>query len=308
MTSTLNRGLLAGAAGTAVLNAISYADLAARGRDASDLPGRTVERLGDVIGVSIPGAPAERSHRLTALGALAGTATGLAVGVVAAAARSAGVRLPAPLEAVAVGAGAMVATDGPAALLGLTEPRTWSVTDWISDAGPHLGYGIGVVSVLRATSSTEDDVEPASAGLLLRSVALGAAAGCRSSLGVAAPTLRSGASGISRAAALATVAGEMVADKLPSTPARTQPQGAAPRFAAAVTGATALSRRQNRNVVLPAVAAAAGAALGTWGGHAWRAWAADRMPAWQAALMEDVVAASVALLASGGAGSVATEQ
>jgi uncharacterized membrane protein len=300
MTSTLNRGLLAGAAGTAVLNAITYADMAVRGRDASDLPEKAVERFADALDAEIPGSRRERSNRVTALGALTGTASGLAIGLAAATARSAGLRPPAALEAVAIGAGAMAATDGPTALLGLTDPKTWTAQDWISDAIPHLGYAIAAAAVLRATDEGRDAVRPATAGLLLRSAALGVASGSRSSLGVAAPTLRSNGSRLSRLAALATVGGELVADKLPATPTRTQPQGAVPRFAAAVTGATALARRQKRNVFLPVVAASAGAAVGTWAGLAWREWAATRMPDWQAALIEDAVALGVAFAVSGG--------
>jgi hypothetical protein len=41
-------GLVAGAAGTTALNAITYLDMAIRGRPASDTPERTIERLSEV--------------------------------------------------------------------------------------------------------------------------------------------------------------------------------------------------------------------------------------------------------------------
>ncbi|GAB6898252.1 hypothetical protein [Kineosporia succinea] len=299
MTSIVSRGLLAGAAGTAVLNAITHADMAVRGRDASALPARAVERLSDSLDLPVPGSRHERSNRVSALGALAGTAGGLAVGVAASVARSAGVRLPAPVEAVAIGAGALVATEGPTALLGLTTPRSWTARDWIADAVPHLGYGIAVAAVLRATRTMEDDVEPAGVALVLRSVALGVASGCRSSLGLAAPTLRGAGSRASKVIALATTAGELVGDKLPGAPDRTRGPVAASRIGAAVTGAVTLAHRRNRNVVLPVIGASVGAVAGTWGGHAWREWAGARMPDWQAALLEDAFALTVGLWAVG---------
>jgi hypothetical protein len=34
-------------------------------------------------------------------------------------------------------------------VLGVTDPRTWSVVDWISDLVPHFGYGVVTALVLR---------------------------------------------------------------------------------------------------------------------------------------------------------------
>jgi hypothetical protein len=59
-----------------------------------------------------------------------------------------------------------------------------------------------------------------------------------------------------------------------------------------------LCRRDRVAPGLPTLAAGVGAALGAvagaYGGAAWRAWAAERMPAWQGALVEDVVALGLA--------------
>lgn len=34
-------------------------------------------------------------------------------------------------------------------LLGVTDPRTWSVIDWVSDLVPHAAYGAVTAAVLR---------------------------------------------------------------------------------------------------------------------------------------------------------------
>jgi len=35
-------------------------------------------------------------------------------------------------------------------VLGVTDPRTWSRADWVSDIVPHLAYGAVTASVLSA--------------------------------------------------------------------------------------------------------------------------------------------------------------
>src|SRR3954447_3904619 len=202
MTRTLTRGLLAGAAGTAVLDAVGSLDMAVRGRPASGLPAQTVEALATALGTRIPGRGEALQSRSTALGALAGTGAGLAVGVAASAARRWGFRPGRAIGALATTAAAMAATDVPAAALGVTDPRTWTAADWVSDAVPHLGYGLAVDAVLRRDPTPEAaDRAPAPASLVLRSAALGVAAGSRSSLGLAAPVL-SGRGGVRPARAL----------------------------------------------------------------------------------------------------------
>jgi hypothetical protein len=44
----------------------------------------------------------------------------------------------------------MAAGDVPLARLGISDPRTWSRTDWISDVVPHLAYGAVTWLSLRA--------------------------------------------------------------------------------------------------------------------------------------------------------------
>jgi hypothetical protein len=43
----------------------------------------------------------------------------------------------------------MAAGDGPMTALGVTDPRTWAATDWISDVVPHLAYGTVTAWVLQ---------------------------------------------------------------------------------------------------------------------------------------------------------------
>lgn len=135
-----------------------------------------------------------------------------------------------------------------------------------------------------------------------RAVLLGVAAGCRSSLGVAAPLLggRAAVSGprrLVRAVVALGVVGELVGDLLPVTPSRLRPPGPQVRTATAAVGGALLARRAGVGVLLPAVLAAGASAAGTWGGAAWRRWAARRGPDWPAALVEDAVALTLARLA-----------
>ncbi len=287
----IKRGLLAGAAGTTVLNAVTYLDMAVRGRPPSDTPERSVGQLLDQVGAQLPGDGAQREHRRSALGALSGIASGLGLGVAFSEARAAGIKLSGPVGAVVKGAAAMAATNAPMAAAGISDPRQWSAADWVSDALPHLAYGATAQAVISAQPLDVDDAPPPGAGLLARSFGLGAAAGMRSSLGFAAPGLfGAGSSKLTRTADAAAVTGEVVVDKLPQTPSRLEPPGLAARFAGATTGATKLARSADRAPLRCALAAAAGAAAGAWGGAAWRDWAGERMPALAGALIEDGVA------------------
>lgn len=308
MVGFFARGLAAGAAGTTVLHAVSSLDAALRGREPSALPGRLVDAAARTLGQQVPGRGAEAQARRNALGALAGVAEGLLTGVLASAARSAGIRLPAPVGAAAAAAATMAATNVPAAALGVTDPGAWTAADWMADAVPHLAYGAAVQSVLAAMPSEREQRiprHPAGAGLAFRSFLLGAASGARSSLGWAVPTLtapsRRGApehrSTAARVGAGVAIAVELVGDKQPGAPARTVPAGAAPRFLGAVAGATQLATRQRANAALPAVAAAGGAAVGTWGGLSWRLWLQRRLSATQSGLVEDGAAVLLAVIA-----------
>jgi hypothetical protein len=144
------RGAAAGAAGTTALNAVTYLDMTFRGRGTSSTPEQTVEALADKVHVQIPGDEEKRSNRVQGLGPLTGLAAGIGVGVLAGLARAAGLRTS-PLAGTALTtAVVLVASNGPMTVLGITDPRTWSTTDWVSDLVPHLAYGAVVKTTMDA--------------------------------------------------------------------------------------------------------------------------------------------------------------
>lgn len=142
-------GAAAGAAGATALNAVTYLDMAVRGRPASSTPEQTVERLAQLAHVPVPGEEETRSNRVSGLGPLTGIAAGLGPGVVLALARGAGWRPPLLAEVGAASALALLGSNGPMTALGVTDPRTWSASAWVSDLVPHLVYGAVTAAVLR---------------------------------------------------------------------------------------------------------------------------------------------------------------
>jgi hypothetical protein len=144
------RGAAAGAAGTTALNAVAYLDIAVRGRPTSSTPENTVEKLAEQAHVSIPGAGQTRQNRLQGLGALTGIGAGVGIGVLAGVARAAGLRTHPLLGTLLTGLGAMAFANGPMVVLGVTDPRTWSAVDWVSDVVPHLAYGAVVKATMDA--------------------------------------------------------------------------------------------------------------------------------------------------------------
>jgi hypothetical protein len=144
------RGAAAGAAGTTVLNTVTYLDMAVRGRPASSTPERTVEKLAEVAHVPIPGEGDKRANRVQALGALTGLVAGIGFGTLMGLARAAGVRTSPLVGTTLTTAGVLVATNGPMTVFGITDPRTWSIADWVSDLAPHLAYGVVVTTTLDA--------------------------------------------------------------------------------------------------------------------------------------------------------------
>ncbi|MGH3764473.1 MAG: hypothetical protein ACRDS0_03970 [Pseudonocardiaceae bacterium] len=142
-------GAAAGAAGTTALNAVTYLDMAARGRPTSSTPEDTVEKLSEKTHLPIPGDERTRGNRVAGLGPLTGLLAGVVVGAGLGMARSAGWR-PGPIvSGVAATVGALVGTNGPMTVLGVTDPRTWAVKDWVSDVIPHVAYGAVTAWVLQ---------------------------------------------------------------------------------------------------------------------------------------------------------------
>jgi hypothetical protein len=144
----IGRGVAAGAVGTTLLNAATYADMVLRGRPSSDAPKRTVATLLDRAGQDVPGSGDTRENRLEGLAGVSGIATGIGTGVVCSMLRPLLSRLGPGAGGVLAGAMAMAATDVSMARLGVSDPRTWSASYWLSDVVPHLVYGIATVWTL----------------------------------------------------------------------------------------------------------------------------------------------------------------
>ena len=140
------RGAAAGAAGTTVLNVVTYLDMAVRGRPASSTPGNTVERLAETAHLTVPGQGAKRASRVEGLGALTGLMAGIGVGGLLGLARATGFRAGPLLTTLIV----LVSTNGPMTVLGVTDPRTWSAVDWVSDVVPHLAYAAVATTTMDA--------------------------------------------------------------------------------------------------------------------------------------------------------------
>ncbi|HEY0126691.1 MAG TPA: hypothetical protein VGB58_06115 [Blastococcus sp.] len=144
------RGATAGAAGTTALNAVTYLDMAVRGRGASSTPEDTVEKLAATAHVHIPGQGETRRNRVQGLGPLMGLVAGIGVGALGGLARASGYRSAKPVGITLTTLGVLVVANGPMTALGVTDPRTWSAIDWASDVVPHLAYGFVVRTTLDA--------------------------------------------------------------------------------------------------------------------------------------------------------------
>ncbi|MDT7614061.1 MAG: hypothetical protein QOF00_1508 [Pseudonocardiales bacterium] len=143
-------GIAAGAAGTTALNAVTYLDMAVRGRPASTVPDDTVRKAEELAGVRLSGDGPDSdaaANRRSALGALLGIASGLCTGALYGLVRPKLGHVPPALLGVATGLAANVATTVPMAALGITDPRTWPVESWVSDLVPHLAYGFATAAV-----------------------------------------------------------------------------------------------------------------------------------------------------------------
>ena len=146
-------GATAGAAGTTALNVASYLDMLVRGRPPSTTPERTAEVMAERAGVAVPGDEDARTNRLTALGAMSGIAAGVGMGAVYGLAHGLGWRPSVWVGAGAATVGALLGTNGPMTVLGITDPRTWTAVDWVSDILPHLAYGVVAAATYAAGES-----------------------------------------------------------------------------------------------------------------------------------------------------------
>lgn len=142
------RGAAAGAAGTTALNGVTYLDMALRGRPGSDTPEETVRALSDKTGIPVPGEGDEQDNRVSGLGPLTGLAAGIGTGALLGMVAAAGWRPGRAVTAALATAGAMLGSNGPMTALGITDPRAWPVSSWISDLVPHAAYGAVTAAVL----------------------------------------------------------------------------------------------------------------------------------------------------------------
>lgn len=143
-------GAAAGAAGTTALNAVTFLDMALRARPPSSTPERSVEKMASKAHLPIPGTAEQRANRLGGLGPLTGVATGVGLGAVLGLVHAAGWRPSNRVLAATAGLAAMLAGNGPMTVLGVSDPRTWSTADWLSDLVPHAAYGLVTASTLVA--------------------------------------------------------------------------------------------------------------------------------------------------------------
>ncbi len=141
-------GAIAGALGTVALNIATYADMAIRARPSSSAPSDLVGVVAKKVNVplSSKGVGAEddtAKNRESGIGALLGFVNGLGIGALYGLIRSQfDEDVSIPLAGTIIGAAAMAASDVPLATSGVSDPKTWGVSGWASDAIPHLIYGL----------------------------------------------------------------------------------------------------------------------------------------------------------------------
>jgi len=156
LARSLYHGALAGAAGTTALNAATYLDMALRGRPASSTPQQTVERAAGLTGVPLPQDEQKREALGSGVGALLGVVAGVGAGAGLGAVRGLTDRPRSTLGAVgAAWALGMLVGNGPMTVLGVTDPRSWSPTDWLADVLPHLAYAGVAGATLHALSGQD---------------------------------------------------------------------------------------------------------------------------------------------------------
>lgn len=159
-------GLAAGAIGTLILNVVTYADMLVRGRSSSGVPAQLAGVIGEMAHIEQIAKDVEEpqaQNRRTATGALMGYATGLGIGLAYGSLRAAGRPAPVPLSGLALGGAAMAASDVPATVAGVTNPKQWGMSGWMSDIVPHVAYGLATAGVYEAltrgdgSGSSRDD-------------------------------------------------------------------------------------------------------------------------------------------------------
>jgi hypothetical protein len=142
-------GAVAGAAGNLTLEIVTYGDMLLRGRAASGVPAKMVATLADDFGIEALASATtgnQADNRRSATGALLGYTLGVGLGGVYGLVRPILGQVSTPLAGVAVGLAAMTAADASYAVTGASDPKTWTMADWISDLVPHVLYGLVTVA------------------------------------------------------------------------------------------------------------------------------------------------------------------
>lgn len=146
-TRELLYGMAAGAAGTAALNAATYADMAIRARPPSNVPKRVVKEMARWTGVRR--LPPERTQGLSMLlGYADGLGTGVLFGVLRRRMRS----VPWFAAGLGLAAFTMILSEGTATAMGKTNPRTWGLSDWLTGLAPRVLYGCVTCAIFDALS------------------------------------------------------------------------------------------------------------------------------------------------------------
>ncbi len=150
MTHSVLAGIAAGAAGTTALNVATYLDMLVNARPASTTPDDTVRRTEEMTGLTLAADGPDSdtaANRRSAAGALLGIVAGLGTGALYGLVRPKLGNVPLVVLGVGAGLAANVGTTGPMALTGITDPREWPASSWMSDLVPHLTYGLVTAAV-----------------------------------------------------------------------------------------------------------------------------------------------------------------
>ena len=149
-------GVVAGAVGTVALDIASYADMALRGRSASNAPAKLVSTVANKVGLPLSshgvGVEDETAqNRASGLGALLGYMNGLGMGLIYGLLRSQLEEVSIPLASVGVGL-----ADIPLVTLKVSNPKTWGVSGWAADIIFHLIYGLAAVITFEALKNRDE--------------------------------------------------------------------------------------------------------------------------------------------------------
>ena len=139
-------GKLAGLAGTASLDAVTYLDMAIRGRPPSELPDKMVRKLAELGGFEEFAKPPEElddktQQQRAGIAALLGYADGAGSGVLFGLVRPYISVVPVFWAGIGLAGLTMLLSEGLAAKLGQTDPSTWPASAWIEDIVPRCVYG-----------------------------------------------------------------------------------------------------------------------------------------------------------------------